>query len=267
MISKITVLVENTVAEESALGAEHGLSLYIETPETKFIFDCGHTGLAWENAARLGIDLQQVKTVVLSHAHYDHAGGFPALLKYCQPERLYTGQNFWQEKYSYDAEHKEYLYKGCGFTAEDLAQWGIEQKLCMDLLPIDDYASVITGFAQNYPFEQIPQKFCRGEQKEADPFDDEICLLLKEEDGLAMVVGCSHRGILNMAAAVKAKTGQPVRRIVGGIHLSQAGPQRMEQTLQELQKLGVQELNLCHCSGADVPGRISTGSVIKIPMG
>lgn len=264
MKSKVTVLVENTVPEESTLGAEHGLSLYIETPETKFIFDCGHTGLAWENAAKLGIELQSVETVILSHAHYDHAGGFPALLKYCQPKNVYTGPNFWQEKYSYDGESGEYLYKGCGFTTDDLAKWQVEQKVCMDSLLIDAYASIITGFDWQYAFEHIPKKFCRGRQKEADPFDDEICLLLKGGDGLTMVVGCSHRGILNMVTAVKAKTGQPVKRIIGGIHLSKAGQERMEQTLQELQNLGVRDLNLCHCSGAEVPGRISTGSVIEI---
>ena len=264
MKSKVTVLVENTAPEESTLGAEHGLSMYIETPETKFIFDCGHTGLAWENAAKLGIELQSVETVILSHAHYDHAGGFPALLKYCQPKTVYTGPNFWQEKYSYDSESGEYLYKGCGFTTDDLAKWHVEQKVCMDSLLIDAYASIITGFDRQYAFEHIPEKFCRGGQKEADPFDDEICLLLKEDDGLTMVVGCSHRGILNMVTAVKAKTGKPVRRIIGGIHLSKAGQERMEQTLQELRSLGVRELNLCHCSGAEVPGRISTGSVVEI---
>lgn len=264
MKSRVTVLVENTAADESTLESEHGLSLYIETPETKFIFDCGHTGLAWENAEKMGIDLQDVKMVVLSHSHYDHGGGFPALLKYCQPKTLYTGRNFWQEKYSYDKESGEYLYKGCGFTADDLAKWQVEQKVCVDSLPIDDYASIITGFDRQYTFEHIPEKFCRGGQKEADPFNDEICLLLKEGDGLAMVVGCSHRGILNMVAAVKNRTGQPVRRIIGGIHLSKASKERMEQTLQELRSLGVQELNLCHCSGAEVPGRISTGSVIEI---
>lgn len=264
MKSRVTVLVENTAADESTLESEHGLSLYIETPETKFIFDCGHTGLAWENAEKMGIDLQDVKMVVLSHSHYDHGGGFPALLKYCQPKTLYTGRNFWQEKYSYDKESGEYLYKGCGFTADDLAKWQVEQKVCVDSLPIDDYASIITGFDRQYTFEDIPEKFCRGGQKEADPFNDEICLLLKEGDGLAMVVGCSHRGILNMVAAVKNKTGQPVRRIIGGIHLSKASKERMEQTLPELRSLGVQELNLCHCSGAEVPGRISTGSVIEI---
>lgn len=138
------------------------------------------------------------------------------------------------------------------------------QRVCKDSLPIDAYASIITGFDQHYPFEQIPAKFCRGENKEADPFDDEICLLLKEDDGLAMVVGCSHRGILNMVSAVKAKTGQNVRRIIGGIHLSKAGQGRVDQTLHELQNLGVQELNLCHCSGIDVLGKIATGSVIEM---
>ena len=67
-----------------------------------------------------------------------------------------------------------------------------------------------------YAFERIPQKFVRGEAKEPDSFDDEICLLIKERDGLALVVGCSHQGILNITATVKARTGLPVRRIIGG---------------------------------------------------
>lgn len=53
MSCKITVLLENTAPE--GLEAEHGLSLFVETPETTFIFDCGQTGMAWRNAERLGI--------------------------------------------------------------------------------------------------------------------------------------------------------------------------------------------------------------------
>ena len=117
-----------------------------------------------------------------------------------------------------------------------------------------------------YAFERIPQKFVRGEAKEPDSFDDEICLLIKERDGLALVVGCSHQGILNITATVKARTGLPVRRIIGGIHLSNEGKERIDETLRELKRLDVQTLNLCHCSGADVPGRISTGTVITLGL-
>lgn len=261
MSCKITVLVENSAPD--GLEAEHGLSLFVETSESAFIFDCGQSGMAWRNAERLGIHLSSARFAVISHSHYDHAGGFPSLLEYGKPEALYVGPHFWEEKYSRDDENDRYIYKGCGFKKEDLDSWGVEERVCEGLLPLDSCAQLFTGFEKHYAFERIPQKFVRGEAKAPDSFDDEICLLTKERDGLALVVGCSHQGILNITATVKERTGLPVRRIIGGIHLSNEGKERIDETLRELERLGVQTLNLCHCSGADVPGRISTGSIIE----
>ena len=103
---------------------------------SKFIFDCGHTGVAWENADKLPVDLSSVDFVVLSHSHYDHAGGFPFLLKYCHPQAVYIGRNFWQEKFSYDKENNQYLPKGCGFTKSDLVAWKVEERECKDNLQL-----------------------------------------------------------------------------------------------------------------------------------
>ena len=100
MSCKLTILVDNTVKKGSDLTAEHGLAIFVETPDSSFLFDCGHTGIAWNNAAKLSVDLSSVDFVVLSHSHYDHAGGFPSLLKYCHPKAVYIGRNFWQEKFS-----------------------------------------------------------------------------------------------------------------------------------------------------------------------
>ena len=122
----------------------------------------------------------------------------------------------------------------------------------------------MTGFDKRNPFEKIPRKFRHGEAKKPDPFDDEVCLLLKEGDGLALIVGCSHRGILNIVSAVQERTGLPVRRIFGGVHLERARKERVEKTIQEFDRLGIHELNLCHCSGNAVKGHISTGSVIEL---
>lgn len=245
----LRVLINDWVEEKPwELEGEHGLSFYIETPESKFLFDCGHTGAAWRNAEKMGVDLSAVDFVALSHSHYDHAGGFPALLKHVKPKVLYTGPDFWQEKYSYDKETDKYHYKGCGFTEDELAAWGIEHRECQDMLKLDNCAALFTGFDRKYDFETIPEKFVRGEDKTPDPFDDEICLLLEEGNGYAMVVGCSHRGIVNMVSAVKARTGKQVVRVVGGIHLVGASDERISQTFKELRKLGVEFFNLCHCS-------------------
>lgn len=263
MAYKITVLVENSAPTGSALEAEHGLSFFVETPESHFIFDCGHTGAAWRNAVRMGVDLSTVQFVVLSHSHYDHAGGFPSLLEYVKPKEVYIGPDFWLEKFSWSKENGQYLYRGCGFSEADLMAWNIEQKVCRDIFSLDNYAQLITGFSLHYDFEVIPEKFRRGEAKIPDPFDDEICLMLKEHDGYTLIVGCSHKGILNIVSSVKERTGYPIRRVIGGIHLSGESEDRMAQTLDELNSLGVKKLNLCHCSGTNLSNKICTGSVIE----
>lgn len=261
---RITVLIENTALPEQNLLAEHGLSLLVETPESTVLFDCGQTGAAWKNASRLGIDLSSVRSVILSHSHYDHAGGLPSLMQHAKPRLLYTGPVFWREKFSHDRETGEYKYRGCGFRKEDLAAWGMEQRICEGLVQIDSQVWIVHGFSRRYPFETIPAKFVCGEEKEPDTFRDEICLVLKEKDGLAVVTGCAHNGILNIVSSVKEKINLPVHRIVGGIHLSGEKQERVDKTLAMLREMGIHSMNLCHCSGDAAGHQIAAGTRMEV---
>ena len=97
---KMVVLVENS--SRCRLCAEHGLSVYIEYEGKTYLLDTGATALFAENAKELGIDLSKVDTAFLSHAHYDHSGGFEEFFKendkaavYMQEtsaENCFTGQ-------------------------------------------------------------------------------------------------------------------------------------------------------------------------------
>ena len=224
-----------------ALESEHGLSIFIEGKSSTFIFDCGQTGIAWKNAAMLGVDLKKINFAVISHAHYDHAGGFPTLIKYVTPKILYTGINFWQEKFSRADDN--FAYKGAGFTADDLKRWNVEHKICRDTIQVDEEIFIVGNFERRTDFETIPEKFVRGENKLPDTFDDEICLVMRGVEGLSVVVGCSHG-------------------IIGGIHLINSDSKRIEKTLTALKSFGVRDFKLCHCSGIDT--EIYTGSVIEI---
>ena len=262
----LKILIENTNPEGSELTAEHGLSIFIDTGRTKFIFDCGHTGAAFDNAKLLGVDLRGINFVALSHSHYDHAGGFPKLLDFAPIKKIYTGENFWQEKFSRTDDG--FKYRGCGFDENFLTAQGIEQKICRDVLELDENAWLVGNFKRRYDFETIPEKFVRGEKKSPDDFSDEIILVLREQSGLAIVTACAHSGILNIVADVRERFALPINSVIGGLHLTGATNERISRTIDELKILGVKKILPCHCSGEDFMKnfgeRISTGSVIEI---
>ncbi|MBR4384208.1 MAG: MBL fold metallo-hydrolase [Selenomonadaceae bacterium] len=260
----LKILIENTAPD--GLIAEHGLSFLVTTPHEKFIFDCGHTGAAFDNAKILGEDLSTIKFAVLSHAHYDHAGGFPKLLDVAPIETLYTGENFWDEKFSRDGEG--YKYRGSGFDENFLMTHDIEQKICRDVVEIDSGAWLVGNFARRYDFETIPKKFVRGEKKLPDNFSDEIVLVLRDGDGLAVVTACAHVGVLNIVADVAERFSLPIRTVIGGLHLTNATEERISRTLTELKTFGVEKILPCHCSGEKFMQhfreRPTTGAVITI---
>ena len=95
---QITVLIENTT--DSELVCEHGLSLLIENEGQKVLLDAGQTGVFLENAYKMGMDINHVDYAVLSHGHYDHAGGFAAYLERNPHVKVYAMEQITQEYYS-----------------------------------------------------------------------------------------------------------------------------------------------------------------------
>ena len=271
-LATLTILIENTKPEGSELIAEHGLSFFVETDQTKFIFDCGHTGAAFDNAKLLGIDLRGIKIAALSHSHYDHAGGFKILLDFAPVETVYTGENFWEEKYSSNSLIPSFptslKYRGCGFDKNFLTARGIEQKICRDVIQLDETAWLFGNFKRRYDFETVPKKFVRGDKKIPDDFSDEIVLVLRGSNGLSIVTACSHVGILNIVADVHERFSMPIVSVIGGLHLTGATSERISKTLAELKNLGVKKILPCHCSGENFMNnfndRICTGSIIRV---
>ena len=272
----LKILIENTKPAGSPLIAEHGLSFFVETEQSKFIFDCGHTGAAFDNAKIMGVDLREIKFAVLSHSHYDHAGGFPKLLNFAPIEKIFTGENFWEEKFSvkensitnYALRITNCLYRGCGFDKNFLTARGIEQKICRDVLQLDENSWLVGNFKRRYDFETIPGKFVKGDKKIPDDFSDEIILVLRGCDGLSIVTACAHSGILNIVADVRERFSLPIYSVIGGLHLTGATQDRISKTIHELNRLGVKKILPCHCSGESFMNnfndRISTGSVIEL---
>ena len=249
-MTRITALMDNKGSEHLSLIFEHGLSYYIEYNDKRILFDCGASSHPQDNAHRLGIDLAHLDAVVLSHSHYDHAAGFRDLLENGKGSKeLYIGKHFFEKKYAKTA--RRYTDLSCGFDKAFLKDHHIHVHHATGHDEIFPGVHLITNFPRSHAFETIPERFVRltKEGFVQDDFPDEVCLALETKDGLVVLVGCSHPGILNMIAHVREVLGQEVFAVYGGTHLKEADSDRIEATIEELKSLGVKVLGLSHCSG------------------
>lgn len=87
----ITVLYDNEV-RQVGLQADWGFAALIETESgAQILFDTGADGPTLRhNSDILRIDLSSVAAIVISHAHWDHAGGLAAVLEQNRSAELYV---------------------------------------------------------------------------------------------------------------------------------------------------------------------------------
>ncbi len=247
---QLTCLMDNLPSENKALRAEHGLSIHIKTDSASFLFDCGSGENTIYNAHRLGIDLEAVDFTVCSHSHYDHAAGFRDMAQRGMGGRtLYTGEGFWEKKYA--LQTPSYTDLSCGFDESFLRSHCVSQEICGDMLELLPGVFALSGFERVNAFETIPERFVRdnGSDMQPDDFSDELCLAIDTADGIVMVVGCSHPGILNMAQSVYKRMNRPIYALLGGTHLVEADEERVNKTVAVLKDMGLKILGLSHCSG------------------
>lgn len=253
----LRTLLENNLSKNRALIAEHGLSFMVETEYVKILFDCSAGSAAGKNARKMNVSLTDVDYVVLSHSHYDHAGGYPDMTAHGVHAPLITGPRFFEEKYA--REGGKYVYLGCGFGEDFLAENGIEYRVCEECETLAKGCHVVGDFKRVYDFEKAPSRFVRQTKDGmvADDFPDEVCLVLESEKGLVMIVGCSHPGILNMIDSVRRRFGQQVYAVFGGSHLVEADEERLVETMKILTDMGIAFAGFNHCTGETAQNRLS----------
>lgn len=255
-VIKITTLIENMPDEAGQLSYEHGFSVFVEAEGKKILFDTGQTGAFVENAKQLGIALEKTDILILSHGHYDHTGGVPAFLEELGNGRkipCYVGKEFFLEKYK-RLEDGSFKYNGNPFPKELLALTGGKAELCrveQDVVWLGENIVLLKNFSRVTVYEEVNPKFFvkQGGEYVQDYFPDEIALGIITGQGLVLIVGCSHVGIVNMLEQVKQVLGIPVVVVLGGTHLVEAGEERLEKTAEALREHGVRRIAVSHCTG------------------
>ncbi len=253
MSIRITTLSENTAAIGEFLG-EWGLSILVETPDTHILLDTGKSISTVYNADSLGIDLSKIDAVVLSHGHYDHTGGLSSVLRRMRkPVDIIAHPDIWQLKYSH-RENMPDRYIGIPFQKTELESLGARFNLNSQPVIINDDILTTGEVSMVNEYEQIDTGLFvkEGDSLRPDELLDDRALIIKSTQGLVIVAGCAHRGIINTIYHAREITGiDQVYAVVGGSHLMNTSEERIWQTIAAFRELGIAKLGLCHCT--DLP--------------
>jgi 7,8-dihydropterin-6-yl-methyl-4-(beta-D-ribofuranosyl)aminobenzene 5'-phosphate synthase len=249
MAVRITTLSENT-AQLGFLG-EWGLSILVETESSKVLLDTGMSISAVHNADLLGIDLSTVDAIVLSHAHGDHTGGLRDVLRRVRKQvQVIAHPDIWIPKYVVYGEMSRYA--GIPYMKEDLESLGALLNLTKKPFKISDGITTTGEIEMTTEYETIDDRLFvkKGNKMIPDPLADDLALTVRTSEGLVLITGCAHRGIINTVRHVQKLTGgEYIHTVIGGTHLMVASPERIEKTASELKELGLQRLGVSHCTG------------------
>lgn len=250
---KIRVLVENIPQE--GLGAEHGLSLLIEYKEKTYLLDAGQSGLFMDNAKALSVDLSKVEVGVLSHGHYDHAGGFEAFLEK-NNIKIYAMKNIVGEYFSAKGGMHE-----IGVPKEVYPRYSENFVLVDRITQLNEDVYIVPHSTNG--LELIGEKtgLYKKQKNEIvpDDFAHEASLVIDTEEGLVIFNSCSHGGICNIIREVKtAFPDKSIKAFLGGLHMMGMkngeeyctfSDEEIKEITAFLEKEKVEKIYTGHCTG------------------
>ena len=103
-------------------------------------------------------------------------------------------------------------------------------------------------------FEQVATNLFVKEDNALKPdlvLDDQA-LIIKTEQGLVIILGCAHRGVINTVYhAQKITSVKDIAMVLGGCHLIGTDEEQINLTIAALQELEVQKIGVSHCTGME----------------
>lgn len=238
---KIVILNDTRNSHKNEFENDDGFSAYIEVENNKILFDAGPSKKFKKNAEKLGINLDKVDTVVLSHGHYDHGDG----LKYFDKKVKFIShpncvlKRWWKDDHSH--------YSGIQLTKKEIEN-KYDAHFTKDAYQINKNIYYLGEITRKYPINLTKWVLENGQN---DNVLDDSGITINTEKGIIVMAGCSHSGICNIVEHAKKVTGNnEVLAVIGGFHLREINSETNK--VINYMKNNVKEIILAHCTSDEV---------------
>ena len=212
IIKPVTVrVIYDNYASVDSLMPDWGYSVVIEGLEKTILFDTGtKPDIFASNFRKMGLDASEIDFLVLSHDHGDHIGGISSFVKMKTDIPVIIPHSF---------------TKAFKKRMESLGLKPILVKepamICEDLYTSGEF---------DFPLA-------------------EQALVLDTKQGLVVMTGCSHPGIVEMLKEIKTSFNKNIYMVFGGFHLLEKSEEEMDVIISAMKALGVVKCGATHCTG------------------
>ena len=247
---QVKILVENTTPAPGLIG-EYGFAAYIAAGDKSILFDTGSAGALINNSRILGVELDKLDALVISHGHFDHTGAVMPVVEMNPALNVYAHSGIFKPHYV-DHGVGNPIPIGTSFSLKDLQKKGAVFHEVNSFTEIMPSIYVTGGIPRTNNFEDAGFGFKTEINGEivADNISDDSALVIRLPEGLVIISGCAHAGLINTINYCLQQTGcDKVLAYIGGTHLAMASEERIQKTIEALQALSIDIIATAHCTG------------------
>ena len=209
-VVRLTV-VYNNIPFDDRLKTDWGFSCLIEGTEQVMLFDTGgNAKILLENMRLMDINPVSVDTVFLSHIHSDHTGGLEGFLRHNPHVTVYVPESF---------------------------PASFQQAITSHGAKTRTVGNSIRLFGSAYSSGEMGDSI------------REQALILETRNGLVIITGCAHPGIVSIVRETKARFKNDIHLVLGGFHLVGSTASQIQAIIRAFKQLGVKNVAPSHCTG------------------